>query len=103
MQLLFPSSSSFPESGYGEQHSHGEHSLEKSSCTLAGVFVKVFIVCNSFPLYLSGWQNLQLGNVLIQHSPLTRSLFITGIKILSQRAQQTRKAKQEEGLDPVPH
>lgn len=35
----------------------------------AGVFVKVFIVCNSFPLYLSGWQNLQLGNVLIQHYP----------------------------------
>lgn len=48
----------------------------------AGVFVKVFIVCNSFPLYLSGWQNLQLGNVLIQHYPWTLSLFITGIKIV---------------------
>lgn len=37
----------------------------------AGVFVKVFIACNSFPLYLSGWQNLQLGNVLFWHYPLT--------------------------------
>lgn len=49
---------------------------------LAGVFVKVFIVCNSFPLCLSGGQNLQQGNVVIQHYPLTLSLFITGIKIL---------------------
>jgi len=80
MQLIFPLSF-FQESSYGGHHCPRVCNPKKSSCPSAGVFVKVQIVGSCFPLYLNWWEKSETA-VLIQHYPLTLSLFITGIKIV---------------------